>query len=159
MEALVANDRCREHDEPELITTRRGALKAGGGSALGLLVAALGGGTVAFAEQATPAAGAAEGGYAVIRVRQVRSDRSDEELLELVREGFVPLLVEIPGFISYTAIADPASRTQAFIAVFEDKAGADESTRVAGEWLVDNGIDDYADHPIVAEGAIAFTIT
>ena len=38
--------------------------------------------------------------------------------------------------------------------VFADKAGADESTRVAGEWLAENSYTFFAGDPTVAEGVI-----
>jgi hypothetical protein len=144
--------------EPAMHPTRRDAVKAGGGAALALLAAGPGGGGFVIAQQATPATGSLDGAYAVIRFRELREDQDAEALLQLIRDGYVPLVREIPGFISYTAISDPASRNQAFIAVFEDQAGADESTRVAGDWLRDNQLDPFVGDPIVAEGMIAYAI-
>lgn len=144
--------------EPMTQPTRRDAMKVGGGIALALLGAGLGTGTVAFAQQATPVSGSLDGAYTVVRLYTVRADRSSDELLALIRDGYVPLIREIPGFISYTAIADPASAQHAFISVFEDKAGADESTRLAREWVADNDIDHFDEGPTIAEGVIAFSI-
>jgi len=141
-------------------TTRRGALKLGGAASLALLAAGLGGRSVVAAVQdaspeASPAAGdGLEGRYAVIRVRQFREDQDPDEAMNLIREGYVPLAREIPGFAAYYGVADPASRGSAFIGIFADKAGADESTRVAGEWLRDNGHEFFEGDPVVAEGTI-----
>jgi hypothetical protein len=40
------------------------------------------------------------------------------------------------------------------VGVFDDKAGADESTRVAGEWLTANSYTFFEGDPTVAEGVI-----
>lgn len=142
-------------------TTRRDALRIGGAAAA-VLAGALGGGTVAIARQATPATdpvAAPEGSHVVIRIRQVREDSDGEALLQLIRDGYVPLIEQVPGFISYTALADPASQTQIFISTFLDEAGTDESTRLAAQWLEDNAIDDFEGDAVVVEGDLAFTVT
>ncbi len=148
----------RPDREPMPQPNRRDAMKVGGGIARALLGAGLGTGTVAIAQQATPVSGSLDGAYAVVRLYTIRPNRSSDEVLELIRDGYVPLIREIPGFISYTAIADPASAQHAFISVFEDKAGTDESTRLAGEWLAENNIDHFEGGPTIAEGVIAFAI-
>jgi len=84
---------------------------------------------------ASPAAGAGlVGQYAVIRLRQVKADLSVEEVMGTIRDDFVPLIQAIPGFVSYIGIANPASPRTAFVSVYADKVGADESNRVATDW-------------------------
>jgi hypothetical protein len=94
------------------------------------------------------------GNYLVIRLRQPNPDWPVEEVLELIEEGYVPLVREIPGFVAYFGSADPVSDDQAYVGMFADKAGADESTRVAREWLTENAYTFFAGDPTVAEGAI-----
>jgi hypothetical protein len=43
------------------------------------------------------------------------------------------LISGIPGFVSYYAVRDGDSMTS--ISIYNDKAGCDESTRRAGEWV------------------------
>lgn len=43
------------------------------------------------------------------------------------------LITGIPGFVSYFATRDGDNMTS--VSVFRDKAGCDESTRRAGEWV------------------------
>ena len=139
-------------------TTRRGALKLGGGAALAML-AATGRGNVMAAQEsspeATPAAGdGQEGRYIVIRSRKIKPDRSAAELIALIREGFVPLVRAVPGFVSYVVVANPDTCDQASIGVFADKAGADESTRLAAEWGQLGAADFVEGDPTVVEGTI-----
>ncbi len=94
------------------------------------------------------------GKYLVIRLRQPNPEWPVEEVLELIGEGYVPLVREIPGFVSYFGSVDPVSGDQAYVGVYDDKAGADESTRVAGEWLTENSYTFFEGDPTVAEGII-----
>lgn len=104
---------------------------------------------------ASPAAGdGLVGQFAVIRLRQLNADLSVEEVMSTIRNDFVPLIQAIPGFVSYIGIADPASPRTAFVGVYADKAGADESNRVAAEWLEENGYDWFEGDPDIAEGVI-----
>ena len=98
--------------------------------------------------------GGLAGKYVVIRLRQPNPDWPVEEVLELIGEGYVPLVREIPGFVAYFGSADPVSGGQAYVGVFDDKAGADESTRVAREWLTENSYSFFEGDPTVAEGVI-----
>jgi hypothetical protein len=137
-------------------STRRDAIRrAGGGLALAGL--ALGFGKPLLAQEATPEAGEGlEGSYVVIRVRKLKADRSGEELADLVRNEFLPLLRLIPGFVSYTVFWNAETRDWAAIGVFADKAGADESNNEAMTWGFESGATDFTEgDPIVIEGEIA----
>ena len=135
-------------------TTRREALgRLGGGVALAALASAALGGRV-LAQSATPDAEGIEGSYTVIRLRKVKPDKSAEELTAMVREGFVPLVQEIPGFVSYFIVHNSETRDWAAVGVFADKAGADESTARAAEWG-QGGASDYVEgDPTVVEGGV-----
>jgi hypothetical protein len=139
-------------------TTRRGALKLAGGAAL-LAVAGAGSGRAALAQEASPVASPAggdglDGKYVVIRIRTVKPDRSADELMALIQDGFVPLVQAVPGFIWYVAGVNPETQALFSVSVFADEAGAAESTRRAEEWG-DLGAGDFvAGEPAVYQGVI-----
>ncbi|MFT4037154.1 MAG: hypothetical protein QM692_03160 [Thermomicrobiales bacterium] len=95
-----------------------------------------------------------KGQYMVVRLREPNPKWEVAEVMRLIDEGYVPLVQEIPEFITYFGLVDPATGRQAFVGVFEDKAGTDASTKAAGEWLTANAYDFFAGDPIVAEGRI-----
>src|SRR4051794_29963369 len=104
----------RRGDEAAGEQTRRGALKLGGGGLLAALaLAGFGGRSRVVAQEASRVAGEGlEGRYVVIRMRKLKADRSADELADLIRSGFVPLVTAIPGFVSYFAVVDQETRDQ-----------------------------------------------
>ena len=139
--------------------TRRDAIRFGGAAALAMIAVGAGGRSVVAVQEGSPEASPAtgnglEGRYVVIRFRQFREGQDPDEAMDLIREGYVPLAREIEGFVAYIGVADPASQGSVFIGIFADKAGAEESTRVAGEWLRDNGYEFFEGVPVVAEGVV-----
>lgn len=141
--------------------TRRAVFKVGGGlavAALQLSGNAIGRRAVA-AQEASPAASPSagsdlEGRYVAVRIRTLMGDLETEDVLATIEEGFIPLVEAAPGFVAYLGVADPSSRDSAYVNVFADKTGADESTRVGGEWLQENEYEFFEGEPIVIEGTI-----
>jgi hypothetical protein len=136
--------------------TRRDALRLlSGGVALAVAVQA---GSPAVAQEASPAAAAdaKEGLYAVLRTRTVKADASIDELTAALREGVLPIVRAIPGFVEYYVIQNFDTRERTGVSIFTDKAGADESTRLVGEFISREGLADYYEdaEPIVVEGTI-----
>ncbi len=76
--------------------------------------------------------------YAAIRYYRTDPDSIDE-VARRVREGFVPIIREMAGFVSYF-ILDPGEREGAIVSVsvFEDEQSAQESNRKAEEWVSQN---------------------
>jgi hypothetical protein len=139
-------------------TTRRVALKLAGGAAL-LAFAGPGAHRSALAQMASPVASPASGNslsgkYLVIRVRTVKPDRSVDELMDLIRDGFAPLLADVPGFILYVAASNPENRGQFSVGIFEDETGAAESNGQAAEWGAHGAADFVEGDPAVYEGVI-----
>jgi hypothetical protein len=82
--------------------SRRGVLRAAGLTAASL---GLAGRTVlAHARQATPTSDVVEGvdpgWHAAVRRSRFREGVSSEEIAQIVREGFVPIIADVPGFIA-----------------------------------------------------------
>lgn len=70
-----------------------------------------------------------------VTVRRYQTDpKSMNELIRRIKEEFVPIISKVPGFMSYSVI-DAGRGTLASISSFENKSGADESTRRAAEWV------------------------
>lgn len=109
---------------------------------------------------ATPSAGDGQAGkYVVIRCRQVVPGRSGAALLELIREGFVPLLTDVPGFIAYVAVANEETGNQFIsIGVYGDAAAAAESTRLAATWGEEGAAEYVTGDPTVIEGIIGLAV-
>jgi heme-degrading monooxygenase HmoA len=74
--------------------------------------------------------------FAAIRRYHTNPD-SIEEVARKVNEGFVPLISEMPGFVVYVAL-DAGQGEYGTVSVFEDQASAEESNRVAEEWVQQN---------------------
>lgn len=141
------------------IVTRRSLLKYGGFASIVGLAGFSGMVRVAdraHAQEATPAAAGfeLEGSYAAIRSRQFKAGIVVADAMASIEAGYVPLLRDVPGFVAYMGVADPSSTASAFITICADKIGTDESTRLAGQWLTDNGFEYFEGDPIVVEGPI-----
>jgi hypothetical protein len=74
--------------------------------------------------------------YATIRRYEVAEDGQMDEITRDIRENFLPMISELPGFVSYDVL-DAGGRL-ATVSVFETKEGADESTRRAAEYMKQN---------------------
>jgi quinol monooxygenase YgiN len=85
-----------------------------------------------------------------IRSYRVKSGKSDE-LIEKVQSGFVPLIRKADGFIGYYVV-DAGDGRIASISVFQDKAGAEQSTRSAADWVASNIADLVEGPPEVLSG-------
>ena len=71
-------------------------------------------------------------------IRRYRIDRSSiHQINALARDGFLPIISELPGFIAYY-IVDQGDGNAATISLFEDKAAAEQSNRAAAAWVQEN---------------------
>lgn len=141
-------------DESRIETTRRGAVRVMGGAGLALL--GLGGmsGRV-LAQAATPVTEMGlEDAYAVARVRKVKPEFTASDVTASVAEGFIASVREVPGFVTYFVIADDEHKTWVSVGIFQDKAGAEESTERA-KAFGQQGTDEMIDgEPIIIEGPV-----
>ena len=70
-----------------------------------------------------------------------------------MKEGFVPLLKKAKGFIRYYWL-DTGNGEGASLSVFKDKAGADESVRLAADFVKANLAQMLNQKPEVIEGPV-----
>jgi len=72
--------------------------------------------------------------YAVIRRYSGLDPRNAGEVTRQVNEGLLPVISRIPGFLSYCAL-HTGGDVIASISIFEDRAGAEESSKQAAAWV------------------------
>ncbi len=90
--------------------------------------------------------------FAVIRhYHFAKSDSA--EIDRLVRDEFVPLIRKAPGFVRYYWLDTGAGEGASF-GVFEDKAGADESVRLAADFVRTKMAKLLREKPEIIEGPI-----
>ena len=68
-----------------------------------------------------------------------------EEVIRRVKEDFVPLVSDLQGFIGYFAL-NPGQGEFSTITIFEDQESAEESNRVAKNWINEN-LSEYVSAP------------
>jgi hypothetical protein len=91
-------------------------------------------------------------------VRRYEGITDPAEAGRLVDQSFVPLLEQVPGFVAYYWI-DAGDGVMASLSVYENQAGADESVRVAHDWVRDNAATLIPNPPQVTEGDVVASDT
>ena len=76
-----------------------------------------------------------------------------EELSDLVKDGFLPIVESVPGFVAYYVVA-AGDGVASSITICEDKAGVDESTSRASEWVEEHALDFIQSGPAVVTGEV-----
>ena len=90
--------------------------------------------------------------HAAIRQYQV-DPGSVDEVRRGVNEGFLPIIKDASGFQAYYAL-DAGGGRFATVSVFEDRAAAEESTRMAADWIRQNMASLLPNPPEVLEGEV-----
>jgi hypothetical protein len=87
-------------------------------------------------------------------IRQYQVDPgSVDEITRGVNEGLLPLIKDVSGFQAYYAL-DAGGGRIASVSVFEDRAGAEESSRVAADWIRQNMASLFPNPPeVLARGS------
>src|SRR4029078_7983503 len=71
--------------------------------------------------------------YAAIRQARAKTGMA-EELTRMIREGAIPIISEVEGFMAYYVVYAP-DETVTAISVFNNYAGAEEANRRALTWI------------------------
>jgi hypothetical protein len=87
--------------------------------------------------------------YAVVRTYSGQGAAELFDLLGQREEDVKALIGGVPGFVSYAAIRSGDGGVT--VTVCEDKAGTEESSRRAAEWVKEN-VSATADAPAITEG-------
>ena len=89
-----------------------------------------------------------------VSIRRYSVDPSDvPEIIERVHGGFVPLVSQIPGFVSYKVL-DSQDGTMASVSVFASREAARRSDEAAKHWVRENLIGLLTGIPDVIAGEV-----
>ena len=86
-----------------------------------------------------------------VTVRRYKNAAALADAMKAKSSEVKELISSIPGFVSYFATRDGDSVTS--MSVYNDKAGCDESTRRAGEWVRAN-VQSMPTAPDVSSGEV-----
>lgn len=91
--------------------------------------------------------------FAAIRYYRTDPDSVDD-VVRRVKEGFVPIIRDTPGFVSYVVLV-PGEREGAIVSVsvFEDQESAQESNKKAEDWVKQN-LSELLPAPEFAAGQV-----
>lgn len=95
--------------------------------------------------------------FAVIRRYNVHEGQT-RRMLQRVNAEFAPLMSRIRGFVAYYAI-DGGDNTVATVSVFTDRTGAEDSNRVAAEWVAQNIARMVRTAPVIVMGDVGASVT
>jgi len=88
-------------------------------------------------------------------IRHYHFDKKDSAAIDrAIREEFVPLVRKAKGFQRYYWL-DTGDGEGASFGIFDDKAGADESVRIAADYVRDHLSKLLKQKPEIIEGPIA----
>jgi hypothetical protein len=87
--------------------------------------------------------------YAVVRTYSGQGASELFDLLAQREEDVKELISGVPGFVTYAALRGGDGGVT--VTVCEDKAGTDESSRRAADWVKDN-VGVTTDPPAITEG-------
>jgi hypothetical protein len=90
--------------------------------------------------------------HAVMRDYSGSGAKKFFDLLESKKAEVKNVIMPIKGFVSYSLVR--TARGGFSVTICQDKAGTDESVRVAREWIARNARDTRVARPKISEGAV-----
>jgi hypothetical protein len=94
--------------------------------------------------------------HAVVRTYSGRGSKKLIDVIEKNKTEVEGLLRAINGFVSYYLVR--TKRGGFSVSVYQDKAGTDESIRVARDWIAKNASNLGAARPTASQGAVVFQL-
>jgi hypothetical protein len=95
--------------------------------------------------------------YAAVRTYSGAGAKEFFDLLEKRKSEVEAVMRSVPGLVSYTLVRTGEGGTA--VTVCEDKSGADESTRLAKEWIQEHASELGSKLPAVDVGSVLIQIT
>jgi hypothetical protein len=96
--------------------------------------------------------------YAAIRRYEGVDPRSTDEIVQLSTASVVPMLREMPGFVAHYLV-DAGDGVWASVSLFEDRAGAEESTKRILERIKQGFTSLFPNAPQVTTGDVVVAET
>ena len=72
--------------------------------------------------------------YVAIRRYGLLTNEPVENVFQGIREGFIPIIEKAPGFLAYYVL-DSGGGPLTSISIFEHRAGAERSNKLAQDWV------------------------
>ena len=94
--------------------------------------------------------------HAVVRTYSGAGAKQLFDVLEQQQANIKATLQKVSGLVSYTLLRNDDGGMS--VTVCTDKAGADESLKVARDWIQQNASNITANPPVVTEGAVVVQI-
>jgi len=94
--------------------------------------------------------------HAVVRTYSGTGAKQLFDVLEEKKADVEALLQKVSGLVSYTLLRNGEGGMS--VTVCTDKAGTDESVKVARDWIQKNASNVHANPPVVAEGSVIVQI-
>jgi hypothetical protein len=88
-----------------------------------------------------------------IAVRRYEGVTDSQKVAQLAREGFVPIISEMPGFVAYYLV-DAGDGVTVSTSVFEHKDAEEQSTFRAGEFVQEHLLPLMPNPPQVTAGEV-----
>jgi len=95
--------------------------------------------------------------YAVVRTYAGAGAKELFDLLERRKAEVEAAMRTVPGLVSYTLVRTAEGGMA--VTVCQDRAGADESTRIAKEWIQQHASEIGSKLPVVDLGSVLVQIT
>ena len=90
--------------------------------------------------------------YATLRLYEMTEDW-DDALQERLDSEFIPALEQLSGFVAYYSL-EAGARVFASVTIFEDRAGAEASNRIAAELVQQKLADRFPTPPEITAGPV-----
>jgi hypothetical protein len=90
--------------------------------------------------------------HAVIRTYSGKGAKELFDVLEKSKADVEKIMRSVKGFVSYSLVRTAGGGLS--VSIYQDKAGADESVRVARDWVSKNAGNTGAAAPTISEGTV-----
>ena len=94
--------------------------------------------------------------YAIVRAYSGAGAKQLFDVLEERKADVEAALRKVSGLVSYTLLRNDDGGMS--VTVCTDKAGTDESLKVARDWIQKNASNTHANPPVVTEGSVMVQI-
>ena len=88
-----------------------------------------------------------------VAVRRVEGVTDSQKVGQIAKEGFVPIISEMPGFVAYYLV-DAGDGVMVSTSVFEHKDAEEQSTFLAGEFVAEHLAPLMPNPPQVTAGEV-----